>query len=292
MKSAANQQKWESPTFIAHGLKWYMEIYPNGCDRDLNDAGWVQFFVHLAYLPLGLNGIATKLRLIIIDPVTDHICDSSVIDIFNAGNMSYGWFERSLSFEDMQKFDKLYFVTDIELCGVTNADGNEDITHKYIDMKRLQQQAKLQLNSFSSFTWKITDLLMLKAIKATTECQYWKSDVFTADGFKWYLDVSVYPNRYINLFLNLALIPPKIKQITARYKMTLNETQTTYRNNCVFNEDHMHYGWDAYDQRLSIANIQDCDELTFGVKIEINGVIDENDDDVTDKYINNNINKV
>ena len=40
-KSAANAEGWESPKFIAHGLQWYMEVYPNGIDS--NDHGWVQF---------------------------------------------------------------------------------------------------------------------------------------------------------------------------------------------------------------------------------------------------------
>ena len=37
----------------------------------------------------GLKGIATKLRFIVTDPENDCICDSSVVDVFNAGNMNW-----------------------------------------------------------------------------------------------------------------------------------------------------------------------------------------------------------
>ena len=120
MKSAANAERWESPTFIAHGLRWYMKIYPNG--TDCSDRGWVLCYVCLAYLPPGLKTITTKYRSIIIDPSSNFICDSSKVELFYAANMGPKWRAASLAFDfkDMQKLHKLYFFAEIELCGITN----------------------------------------------------------------------------------------------------------------------------------------------------------------------------
>ena len=110
-----------------------------------------------------------------------------------------------------------------------------------------------------------------------------------AEGFKWYLEV--YPNGCIpedagdvDLFLCLALLPPNIQRIYVRYKLNVAETRAKHIADKSFGTDYMCWGWPA--NKLNNSSIQKYKQLTFGVEIQVYGVFDKNDNDVTDKYIN------
>eukprot|EP01083_Nonionella_stella_P167054 560460_1 len=142
----------------------------------------------------------------------------------------------------------------------------------------------------STYTWKITDPSLVRSMKNAKNGAKWKSPVFSIGGFRWYL--AVWPNGsravdngYVRLFLYLAFLPPKVKSITVRRELRLIETDTRYNGDRTYEKGHMNGG---KTKILKTENIQNLITLTFSVKIDVYGVIDHEDNDVTNQYINTN----
>eukprot|EP01083_Nonionella_stella_P027018 74299_1 len=140
----------------------------------------------------------------------------------------------------------------------------------------------------STYTWKITDPSLVRSMKDAKNGSKWKSPVFSIGGFRWYL--AVWPNGsravdngYVRLFLYLAFLPPKVKSITVRRELRLIETDTRYNGDRTYEKGHMNGG---KTKILKTENIQNLITLTFSVKIDVYGVIDHEDNDVTNQYIN------
>eukprot|EP01083_Nonionella_stella_P239259 837568_1 len=142
----------------------------------------------------------------------------------------------------------------------------------------------------STYTRKITDQSMVRSMKNAKHEASWKSPVFSIGGFRWYL--KVYPNGnesasngYVSLYLYLAFVPPKVKSLRIGRELRLIETDTRYNGDHTYEKGHMSRG---YPKTLKTENIQNLTTLTFSVKIEVYGVIDHEDDDVSNQYINTN----
>eukprot|EP01083_Nonionella_stella_P147601 466041_1 len=139
----------------------------------------------------------------------------------------------------------------------------------------------------TTYTWKITDPSLVQQMKNSKNESKWSSPTFAAGGFKWYLDV--YPNGldksvkgYVDLFLYLAFVPPKVKSIPARYELRLIETDTFYKNRKSFDKSEMNSGW---TRKLLHNQIQNLSTLTFSAKVDVLGVIDHEDNDITSLYV-------
>eukprot|EP01083_Nonionella_stella_P167053 560459_1 len=141
----------------------------------------------------------------------------------------------------------------------------------------------------STYTWKITDPSLMRSMKNAKNEVKWKSPVFSIGGFRWYLKVypngdRVVDNGYVSLYLHLAFLPPKAKSLSIGQESRLIETDTMYSvGGATYDKDHMSWG---SPKTLKTENIQNLTTLTFSVKIDICGVIDHEDDDVTNQYIN------
>eukprot|EP01083_Nonionella_stella_P167052 560457_1 len=143
----------------------------------------------------------------------------------------------------------------------------------------------------STYTWKITDPSLVRSMKNAKNGAKWKSPVFSIGGFRWYL--KVYPNGnesasngYVSLYLHLAFLPPKAKSLSIGQESRLIETDTMYSvGGATYDKDHMSWG---SPKTLKTENIQNLTTLTFSVKVDVYGVIDHEDNDVTNQYINTN----
>eukprot|EP01083_Nonionella_stella_P176760 619336_1 len=140
----------------------------------------------------------------------------------------------------------------------------------------------------TTYTWKITDPSLVQQMKNAKNESKWSSPTFAAGGFKWYLDV--YPNGldksvkgYVDLFLYLAFVPPKVKSIPARYELRLIETDTFYKNRKSFDKSEMNSGW---TRKLLHNQIQNLSTLTFSAKVDVLGVIDHEDNVITSWSVN------
>eukprot|EP01083_Nonionella_stella_P016795 46881_1 len=139
----------------------------------------------------------------------------------------------------------------------------------------------------STYTWKIEPSLV-RSMKNASNGAVWTSPVFSSCGFRWYLEVQ--PNHsdakgHVQIFLYLVFLPPKVKSILIRREIRLTETGTSYTSNKAYDKDNMNWGSWPF-RTLKIAQIQNVTTLTFSAKIDIGGVIDIEDNDITNQYMN------
>eukprot|EP01083_Nonionella_stella_P179101 634752_1 len=140
----------------------------------------------------------------------------------------------------------------------------------------------------STYTWKITDPSLVQQMKNAKNKSSWKSPTFSAGGFRW--NLHVYPNGnkeslvgYVHPNLFLACLPPKVKSIHIGYQLCLIETDSIYNANKAFDKDNTNSGW--LPKQLQTNKIQNLSTFTFSAKIDINGVFDHDDNDITNLYV-------
>eukprot|EP01083_Nonionella_stella_P288471 981610_1 len=143
----------------------------------------------------------------------------------------------------------------------------------------------------STYTWKITDPSLVRQIKNAKNNAKWSSPTFAGGGFRWYLDFrpNGHTNKYMGyaiIFLCLASLPPKVKSIQIRKEFRLIETDAGHSANSTYAKGTMSLGWQA--TQLQTKEIQNLTAFTFSVKIDICGVYDHEDNDITNQYINTN----
>eukprot|EP01083_Nonionella_stella_P281696 958618_1 len=143
----------------------------------------------------------------------------------------------------------------------------------------------------STYTWEITDPSLVRQIKNAKNKAQWSSPMFSGGGFRWYLDFS--PNGdnnkrigYAIIFMRLAFLPPKVKSIQIAKELRLIETNTVSNQSITYEKDTMGWGWN--EDQLQTKEIQNLTTLTFSVKIDVGGVYDHEDNDITNQYINTN----
>eukprot|EP01083_Nonionella_stella_P183380 662534_1 len=145
----------------------------------------------------------------------------------------------------------------------------------------------------STYTWKITDPSLVRQMKNAKMKAHWSSPMFSGGGFRWYLDF--YPNGdrnerigYAIIFMRLTFLPPKVKSIQIAKELRLIETNTVSTASVdTYEKVHMTWGWKP--TQLQTKEIQNLTTFTFSAKINVCGVYDHEDNDLSNQYINTNI---
>eukprot|EP01083_Nonionella_stella_P027016 74292_1 len=140
----------------------------------------------------------------------------------------------------------------------------------------------------STYTWEITDPSLVQQMKNAKNKAQWTSSTFSGGGFRWYLDFrpNGHTNKYMGyaiIFLCLASLPPKVKSIQIRKEFRLIETDAGHSANSTYAKGTMSLGWQA--TQLQTKEIQNLTTLTFSTKVDIYGVFDHEDNDITNLYV-------
>eukprot|EP01083_Nonionella_stella_P032351 88544_1 len=143
----------------------------------------------------------------------------------------------------------------------------------------------------STYTWKITDPSLVRSMKDAKNGYKWKSPIFSIGGFRWYLDL--YPNGrnkddngYVQSYLFLAFLPPKVQSVAIGQEFHLIETDSFTTVNDTYKEGDMNCGWPF--KTLETKKLEYLTTFTFSAEIKVYGVFDHEDNDVTNEYINTN----
>jgi len=277
MRSAPFKQQFKSSVFSAFGVRWYLQVHPNGH----NEQGYVDLYLNLPSLPPKVRAIeiAQTLRCVETDSKHDRTVNFDK-------SMGAGWSGHVLTTSAMQACESLTYAVNMELIAVYDVDG-DDVTGAYL---RKHEQlnyifASLRntavVNDAHRFAWNITDPSLLQTMKSAALGQKFRSPMFSACGFRWNLEA--YPNGRdkegnVDFYLQLLSLPPKLKSVNVSFLLQCLETHTKHASS---HEYERAYGVGWRDQTLSTDEIKACDTLTFVAKLELIAVYDLKGNDIT-----------
>jgi len=157
----------------------------------------------------------------------------------------------------------------------------------------------------ASITWSIRDESTVQQIKSANVGRCFQSQTITAFGHQWYLEL--YPNGSgqdrlgeTELFLEVAVLSPKVKDLKLRYKLCLRANSkeqtlpTTLKRllnsvlhtECTLTHEKMvTQTW--LDGSVKLSDIQKLDRLTFTVDFDLIGARDQNDQSILGKFKDN-----
>eukprot|EP01084_Bolivina_argentea_P165653 287747_1 len=116
MKSAANRDLFNSPSFTICNLRWYLKLYPNGNDKSRE--GCCKLFLHLIMLPKKIAKIIFRRKLK--HQESGKVSDAQ--DTLTKDHINTGWPDSKLKTNEIQKFNTLTFSIDIEILGIFDQD--------------------------------------------------------------------------------------------------------------------------------------------------------------------------
>eukprot|EP01084_Bolivina_argentea_P107178 191653_1 len=139
-----------------------------------------------------------------------------------------------------------------------------------------------------TYKWQITDQSMVQQMKNAQNQDVWTSPIFSVCGFRWKLQV--FPNGDIqktkgnvNFYVMLTCLPPKVKSISIAFSFGLIEAGKIQHSTSTYTKQNMAFGWAK--KQLQTVKLQNLNTFTFAAKIELAGVFDKNDNDITNQYI-------
>eukprot|EP01083_Nonionella_stella_P282588 961556_1 len=141
-----------------------------------------------------------------------------------------------------------------------------------------------------SYTWTITDGLLMEHIKSANNGQEFKSPAFTMFNFRWYLQV--FPNGQSSnsigkstLYIYLTALPSKIRsiRISRRYSFAELNVCGNDKGSTMTHEKMYATGWRP--GTVTFQDLQKCRKFTFKVDVELLAVFNKDDSDITNRYL-------
>eukprot|EP01084_Bolivina_argentea_P045890 84467_1 len=140
-----------------------------------------------------------------------------------------------------------------------------------------------------SYTWQITDPILITQIKTATPKQRFASPAFRLFNFVW--ELKLYPNGETNnnsgmakIFLRACGLSKKISSINMRIRYCFVEGDKSQTANAKITHDKQTAGtWKSGTVKTS--DFQKWDQLTFKIEITLYNVFNTEQDDITNKYL-------
>eukprot|EP01083_Nonionella_stella_P282585 961552_1 len=142
-----------------------------------------------------------------------------------------------------------------------------------------------------SYTWNITDQTLVTRIKTAKPGQKFKSPVFTMFNFRWFL--VLWPNGQTKkstgktqIYLTLVTFSGNVKSMRVARKYTFVELDVVREAINTVTHKHMYTTvWPAGS--VNFQDIQNCSQFTLKVDVELFAVLDKDDNDITNRYLQN-----
>jgi len=141
----------------------------------------------------------------------------------------------------------------------------------------------------ASYSWKITDHSLVKQIKEARAGQSFYSPTFLLFNLGWKMEII--PNNLKNgqsktsMYLCLKALPPNVKLIQLERTYSIGE-DLVYTNDSRLSHNSMWCkSWTNNEGIYARSIIENNNEFTFKIDIELYAVYDQNDNDITHKYL-------
>eukprot|EP00485_Elphidium_margaritaceum_P004800 CAMPEP_0202685682 /NCGR_PEP_ID=MMETSP1385-20130828/1504_1 /ASSEMBLY_ACC=CAM_ASM_000861 /TAXON_ID=933848 /ORGANISM="Elphidium margaritaceum" /LENGTH=420 /DNA_ID=CAMNT_0049340101 /DNA_START=1505 /DNA_END=2763 /DNA_ORIENTATION=+ len=273
IKTASFQKQFKGSVFSAFGMRWYLDVYPNG----YREPGFVELFLNLPSFPPKLKAFEIALTLQCLETDTKHERTAT----FDSSEGT-GWPKQILAIDQIDKCDTLTFVVGMELIAVYDVMG-DDVTDVYV--AKHEQAGDAAAPAKYEHPWKITDAALLEKMKKAPMGEEFRSSIFSAFGFRW--NLAIYPNGQrreaeVDLYLQLLSLPPKLKSVNVAFTLRCLQTGAKHVSSHEW-ERACGVGW--RNSPLSTAEFVACDELTFVVNLELIAVYDLDGDDITEWHL-------
>lgn len=142
--------------------------------------------------------------------------------------------------------------------------------------------------------WKL-DARLLDIMKNAKDWDKFTSPTFYVKGYKYPWNLVINPKRkYRNgdkfeMKLRLSSLPPGSEKAVVLYKIIVEQTETIFDGVYTPNKSYSSILEHKLDDRLKLKDIENLSELTIYAKISVISVMDKDDNDVTDKHVQSNL---
>ena len=270
------QENFIGPIFEINSFKFYLELWPNGCN-DYNH-GRVSLQFSSVSIPRNLQ-ILIQYKLSLKETNTQFTSD---IEHFHPGSLYRSWNNNLLKFDALKNLKTITVNLHIIKFHVIS---NKNLVPNPMTIK----SAPILKPRSLSFTWMIEDAEKVKTIKNAGKVYGFASRIFKLYGLKWY--IVIYPNgskinsEYYHMFLYLASIPKYDTEIYIKQGLSVgnNVQQAVLKHDGTMNV--------VLSDRHFCGNKRDLAEMkrfVISVEIELINVyqtIDNQQIDVTNKYL-------
>eukprot|EP01083_Nonionella_stella_P106065 305548_1 len=304
VKKAPNGDAFKSNLFTVGPFKFYMDMFPNGYDKD--SIGNIDWFLNLSSLSPTLCKIAFKYKIEIIEIKHEYTNTARL----NHDELSVGWGE--LKRTEIEHVNTLTFVVCIMIYDLFD-ERDQSLMHQNLHLFTPKPLHQLPVNQrfimslpanaefyanetqfiesrdicYASLpsgcgSWTAADH-ELHLIKNSKNGEKFESDIFIANGLKWCL--RMYPNGAgpndegrVDLGIYLVTLSPNISKLWIQYKILLHETGTYREDTVGFARRAMGY---LFITQLSFPQIQKLDMLSFNAEIIIFDVYNQKGNVIT-----------
>ena len=256
--TASNQQIFESEKFIMGGLKWMIDLYPNG-DK-VSNKGSIKIYLRLISMPSEFEKILVSWNV---------RCDKTLssctwITEFNAVTDNDGWTDKRSLLKEWQNFDDLSISVMIKI---------NNITLKHVSIK--DPAIKLPAEGNKDDVMVYEDIIDEDTLFLMQNChsrKKFESDMFGQGGIIWRLSYCPqgfhgdWDHEWFSVFLQLCVWPPFVKKIRAKYIIICAETGANIEIEREFDVESQSYGRVGF---MDTKDIMSLDRLSFTTKVEI-----------------------
>eukprot|EP01083_Nonionella_stella_P110755 324324_1 len=286
-------QHFCSPIFVLFGLKWFIDVYPDGIqqldrfsarNRYTKDKGNFRFFLHLVSMPSNVRRIFFEYELEIkeIDFIFHHITNFSSFK----KDMTDGWPSGVLKKSDIQQHTQFTFVVRMRLIHIFGFTGNE-LTKTFVQPAQLHTfDPPIAHDTYSkSHTWHVET----KTLDQKNTQRNVFSPLFEMYGMRWCMEFMVNRNNKISIRLWLTNLSTKLSKIVVKYRLSSSITTVQHVQFAGFTTRSVSALWSFneiinYSYKLCTDNPLTC---TLDMElVEVCGSDSKINPYITDKYRN------